>query len=80
MFCCQTEGMVSDTMKIADVMQRKRQRVLVRVPAKLQEKLGAEEAKGTVLGIVPKGSITWVRVKIAGLGEHLFRPQDLEVA
>lgn len=61
-------------------MHRKRQRVLVRVPAKLQSKLGAGEVRGTVLGVVPKGSITWVRVKVAGLGEYLFRPQDLEAA
>ena len=53
---------------------------MVRVPAKLQGELGASELKGTVLGIVAKGSITWVKVRFARKGEHLFRPQDLEAA
>lgn len=67
-------------MKIAELVRRKRQRVTVRVPAKLQGELGASELKGTVIGIVYRGSITWVKVKLARKGEHLFRPQDLEAA
>jgi hypothetical protein len=67
-------------MEIAELIKRKKRRVIVRVPAKRQAKLGAAELRGTVQGIVAKGSVTWVKVKLARLGEHLFRPQDLEAA
>jgi len=69
-------------MKIAELLRstskRKRTRVDVRVPTKLQEKLGAT-ARGTVQRIMPKGSITWVEVKI-GRKTYRFRPQDLSLA
>lgn len=66
-------------MKIAELLssKKKRVRVDVRVPAKLRDKLGAT-AKGTVQRIVPKGSITWVEVKI-GRKTYNFRPQDLSL-
>jgi len=64
-------------MEIAELIRRKKQRVAVRVPASRQKRLGATELKGTVLGVVVKGSVAWVKVKITGKGEHLFRPQDL---
>jgi hypothetical protein len=67
-------------MKIAELIRKRKQRVTVRVPAKLQSQLGAPVLKGTVMGIVKKGSVTWVKVKIARKGEHMFRPQDLEAA
>lgn len=64
-------------MKISDLMKRKKTRVRVRVPAKLQAKLG-EAADGTVQDLVLKKGITWVRVKLTGRpGVHNFRPQDL---
>ena len=66
-------------MKIADLMKKKRLRVLVRVPAKLQDKLGTE-VKGTVEGLKKQGNITWVNVKVARKGTFQFRPQDLEAA
>lgn len=66
-------------MRIADLMQKKNQRVKVRVPAKLQAKLGTE-ATGRVEGLRKKGKITWVKVKIARRGVHEFRPQDLSAA
>lgn len=66
-------------MRIADLMQRKKQRVVVRVPSKLQEKLGTE-VKGTVMGLKKNGNITWVNVKVARKGIFKFRPQDLTAA
>jgi hypothetical protein len=68
-------------MKIAELLNgasKRKKKVTVRVPAKLQAKLGTT-AKGTVLRIVPKGSITWVEVKI-GRNLYNFRPQDLSPA
>ncbi|RLB42429.1 MAG: hypothetical protein DRH30_04865 [Deltaproteobacteria bacterium] len=66
-------------MQIADLMKKKRQRVKVRVPASLQDKLGAA-ASGTVVRLFRRGSIAWVLVKVKGSGEHEFRPQDLSLA
>ena len=66
-------------MKISDLMEKKNRRVKVRVPTKLQDKLGAQ-VSGTVIGFRPKGKVTWVRVKLARKGEFLFRPQDLAAA
>jgi hypothetical protein len=64
-------------MRIADLIKKKNIRVRVRVPAKLQGKLGSE-VDGIVLGVEMKKGITWVRVKLLkGRGEHDFRPQDL---
>lgn len=64
-------------MRIADLIKRRKIRVRVRVPAKLQKKLG-NEVDGTVLSVVMKKGITWVRVKLLkSLGEYDFRPQDL---
>ena len=66
-------------MKIADLMKKKKLRVLVRVPAKLHAKLGTE-VKGTVMGLKKEGNITWVDVKVARKGTFQFRPQDLAAA
>jgi hypothetical protein len=67
-------------MKTADLVKKKKQRVVVRVPTKLREKLG-EEIKGTVLGLIKTGkNVTMVKVKVARRGIFQFRPQDLDVA
>lgn len=67
-------------MKVADLVKKKKQRVMVRVPTNLQDKLGLE-AKGTVLGLVKTGpNITMVKVKVHRRGIYKFRPQDLRVA
>jgi hypothetical protein len=66
-------------MRIADLVKRKKQRVVVRVPAKLQEQLGTE-VKGTVQGLKKAGKVTWVEVKVGRKGVFKFRPQDLEAA
>lgn len=66
-------------MKIADLMKKKRQRVVVRVPAKLRDELGAQ-VKGTVQGLIKKGNVTWVDVHVARKGVFQFRPQDLVAA
>lgn len=68
-------------MKIAELMNSKKKnpRVRVRVPAKLQEKLG-NEVVGAVQGFDKKGRITWVQVKVARKGVFRFRPQDLDAA
>lgn len=66
-------------MKIADLMKRKNQRVIVRVPAKLQEQLGAE-VKGTVQGLKKANGTTKVKVRVGRKGEFDFRPQDLTAA
>jgi hypothetical protein len=63
-------------MKIADLVKKKRVLVRVRVPAKLQERFGAE-VNGTVKGLVMERGVTWVCVKITGGPEQNFRPQDL---
>lgn len=63
-------------MKIADL--KKNIRVLVRVPAKMQDLLGGGEVKGTVQGLTKVGNITWVEVKIPRKGIHRLRPQDLQ--
>jgi len=68
-----------NVMKIAELLSGKRKKkVHVRVPAKLQKTLGVS-AKGTVQKIKPKGSITWVEVKV-GRKSYDFRPQDLSPA
>lgn len=67
-------------MKIADLVKKKKQRVMVRVPTKLREKLG-DETKGTVLGLVRKSkNIILVEVKVPYRGTYKFRPQDLTAA
>ena len=67
-------------MKIAELLNgKKKKRVQVRVPTKLQSKLGTL-VTGTVQRIIPKGSITWVEVKIGRKGVFQFRPQDLTAA
>lgn len=66
-------------MKIADLVKKKNTKVNVRVPATQQDKLG-ETIGGTVVGLVPGGTVTMVKVKVPRRGEFTFRPQDLTLA
>lgn len=66
-------------MKIADLMRKKNQRVMVRVPTRLQDQLGYE-VKGTVQGLSKQNGMTKVKVKVGRKGEFDFRPQDLTAA
>jgi hypothetical protein len=68
-------------MRLSDLLKKKNQKVVVRVPAKRQEEFGGAEVRGTVTGVVPGGgSVTWVEVKISRRGTFQFRPQDLTLA
>lgn len=69
--------MMSDTMKIADLLGSRKRRVRVRVPMGLQEQLGAT-AKGTVEKLTRRDSVAWVQVRIRG-ALYEFRPQDLSL-
>jgi len=66
-------------MRVWELVEKKRQKVKIRVPAHLRDALGAT-AEGTVVGISPGGSVTMVRVKVVGSGEFHFRPQDVRLA
>lgn len=67
-------------MKIADLVKKKNQRVRIRVPVHLQDKLGTE-ATGRVTGLTKRGNITWVNVKVNRRKTPFkFRPQDLTAA
>lgn len=66
-------------MKVADLVKKKNQRVTVRVPARLKEKLG-DEVSGTIVRVKAGGSVASVVVKVARRGEFTFRPQDLTAA
>jgi len=50
-------------MQIAELVKRKKQRVTVRVPAKLRDELG-DEVTGIVMGLVWQNSVTLVKVKV----------------
>jgi hypothetical protein len=65
-------------VKIADLMKRKSQRVLVRVPSRLQKKLGLE-VQGSVVRVVPGKATATVVVLVSRKGEYTFRPQDLSL-
>lgn len=69
-------------MRISELLKKKKRRVRVRVPAKLQEQLGGATRLGVVQSVYKRGSITWVKVKLNGKAglTHDFRPQDLSAA
>lgn len=72
-------------MKISELADNGRMtkgtKLTVRVPSRLQEKLGAK-AKGEFVGLKPKevgNRVQLVYVKVDGK-RLVFRPQDLELA
>lgn len=76
-----TPGELSDRMqpvKIADLVSKPNAKVKIRVPSELRATLG-EKARGIVRKVTPKGSVTWVQVKV-GARLYDFRPQDLSPA
>lgn len=70
-------------MKISDLMDggkvKKGMKLGVRVPTKLVEKVGTNEATGELVSVKREGRSVQVKVSIGGKA-HTFRPQDLSPA